>query len=615
MKKLPLLRSAHTLLATVVATLLALALAIASQLFMPSLDASAMPPGPPASGLWHAGAGLRSGELFVGAFVDSAGQQTYCTDVERYEPAAGGAYSTGHQGQFVRSDGSALSESENATVAYLLHRWGGTTDNETAAAVQLGVWALTSPQRAWDTPGMADILRRGNVPNAVAAQSKAMIETSKRYAGPYSVTVTLDAPGHSGTALVSVTSAAGAVTPGLSLSATATGSLTFNSEQGPAPSTSRTWTSTDAATALPLHKAAFGPGGVKVAVGAAPTAAVTWLEPSNPAAQRLLLGPVTAAPHAEQSVAAERPFHVEATTQTATPLGRPGVAITDHLVLAAGADSLWLKDPATGSLVPVAVTSTLWGPIPAPPAETATIPEGTPKVGSVSLLAEGPGTYTSPSIKLPAAGYYVWTTATGPASTGSPAAQAMITPWNSTFGAAAETTVLPWQPEVSTALSATTGTVGDTVRDAVSLAGLPTNLVQGSVTLTMYGPLTDPPAQQASVPEGSHVVATVEVPFTAKDGSATAQSPTFPALTQPGCYTVVASLSESPAHSAFASAFGVPAETVCISAPVVPQSNSVQAVAVLANTGANSVVILGIAAGLLGTGLALGIVSWRRRQS
>lgn len=586
----------------------------------------------PVGGGWTRAAGIHAAEHFVGQYTDSRGQAAYCTDFERMSPEQSTGYDGGHTGAFVRSDGSALTAAENAALSYLLHRWGATADNATAASVQLAVWALTSPGMAWGSAGMDSILRTENLPADVVAKSRSMTETAFNGAGPYTVDISLEAPASDGTvtAVVGVLAANGEPAAGLAAAAALSGPFAL------AEGSAATWTSAGDRHRLSLQRTGLGGGSLKVTVPRTPAAGVTWLLPESSNVQRLLVAAVVEPRSAAAAITDLPAFQPAVTTRTSAARTDAGTAVHDVLSVSiappadggSAAPAPWLSVPGSGIPVSLEVVSTLWGPLDAKPVLQDAVPEGTPSVGSVSTRVDGPGTYSTEGLVVPEPGWYVWTESIAAASAHPAEAADYVLDWQGKFGIVEETTFVPWAPGIRTELSAHEALVGEQVTDTVTGTGFGPFAapVGGTVTLSMYGPLAAPPSLQESVPADAPLHS--EVTVAAANG--TLSSEPFAAFTLPGCYTVVATYPGDELSNPYASAFGEPSETVCVEAASSAESDSAAAAvpvppttpvagapvagarvshapaarAELAQTGARLEVAAGAALVLLGTGLA-----------
>ncbi|GAB3271767.1 hypothetical protein [Arthrobacter pigmenti] len=590
---------------------------------------------------WSKAAGLSGTDDFVGQYRNSDGQTAYCTDFDKLAPLYAEDYDGGHSGPFVRSDGQALSTQENAALSYLLNRWGATSNNEDAAAVQLSVWAMTSPGMAWGSPKMKKFLAHEDLPDRVVHRAKSMTRTAHDNAGPYSVRIILgDASGSGliGKAAVAVLGAGGSPVEGLKVKAKVDGGFTFGNGKS-----TTSWTSGARQQMLQLERTALGSGGVRITVPETPDGGVHWLEPAHGDAQRLLTASVLQPRKAASELSALPAFQPKVTTKTSAAKVEPGGQLHDILkvsVAESGQNSptRWLHQPTTGDPLSMEVTSTLWGPLDQKPGLRNAIPDKTPKVGTVVTRVDGPGTYKTPSLTVAGPGYYVWTGTIDPASTRPQQAARFVEPWQSKFGIADETTLVPWKLKVRTELSQHEVVVGDSVTDLVTVSGLPetaSSQDRGRIRLTMYGPLEQKLDERLDAPEKAPVFAEVRVP--ANNGQQ--RSGTFGPFTESGCYTVVASYAGDERTLPYTSAYGIPDETVCVSPKPQPENEpeppehtqpaaaagtpkgpepSAQEPTIsrpqqLAETGAS--LNLMAAGGIMATGLGLscGILSWRRR--
>ncbi|WP_299165341.1 hypothetical protein [uncultured Arthrobacter sp.] len=582
---------------------------------------------------WTRGAGVHAAVHFVGQYKDAHGRVAYCTDFERLAPDSSGGYDGGHSGGFIRSDGTELTAAENSALSYLLHRWGATSDNATAASVQLAVWALTSPGMAWDSPGMKAILRAEQLPADIVAEARSMTGTAFSEAGPYTVEIGLKPAASEGTvsAAVEVLGANGQPAAGLAAAAELSGPFTLAEKE------SSTWTSGEEPYRLKLLRTGLGSGSLKVSIPRTPAAAVQWLVPNRGDVQRLLFAAVVEPRDAAAAIADLPAFQPAVATKSSAARTHAGAAVHDILTVssapgAGNASVPWLSVPGTDAPVSVEVVSTLWGPLDSKPVLREIVPEETPRVGTVTTRVEGPGEYNTAELVVPAPGWYVWTESINPESALPAAAAPYVLAWQGQFGIAAETTFVPWVPEVRTQLSTNNALVGDQVTDAVTGSGFgpPAPGSEGTITLSMYGPLTERPLPVAEIPADARLHSEVTVPVLNGDQTSDA----FAAFADPGCYTVVATYAGDEHTNAFTSAFGEPSETVCVDlpapaepaeptepgesaspaakdAPAAPAVSDGPAQAVpplqrpeLAQTGARAEVTAGAALVLLGLGLA-----------
>ncbi|WP_285725541.1 hypothetical protein [Psychromicrobium xiongbiense] len=498
---------------------------------------------------WTLGAGLGNSAIWVGQQRNVDGLVVYCTDQPLAAPAVADSYSDGHRGGFVRHDGQSLPEAHNAAVSYLLHRWGSTTDRATAAAVQLAVWAFTSPNAQWGSTGMQAILQAAQLPAAVVDQARTMTEQSLRFAGPYRVDVAWLEPG---LASVQVLGAAGVPVPGLGVRAEVGGAA----QLGGAPS----WVSAETPQTVAVARSSRQSAELRITLDAAPQPHLQWLEPSNPGAQRLFTQAVTGALSVAATLPTPAAVQMQVVTQTSQNRLAAGGALGDALQVSLANGAAWPRDLSSGAALGVRVDSTLWGPFDQPPVESDAVPVGSPTVGTVSTAVNGPGLYQTATLTVQKPGYYVWTETLNPAAQG-PDGAAFL-PWASRFGVASETTAVPWSPQLSTVLTAVQTSDGHALTDTLQILDTPAQPGPLTATLTLYGPLADRPTLSATIPPGAPVVRSVQVP--AVNGTQV----DLGVVDGIGCYTVVTALDAAATVNAVTSAFGEPSETFCRTAPV-----------------------------------------------
>lgn len=515
----------------------------------------------PIPGGWHTGAGVAGTGYFVGQYRTAEGLIAYCTDVERLPPDRASAYSDASTGPFVRSDGSRLSADDNAALAFVLDRWGATDDDEEAAAVQLAVWTLTAIGMGRDTQVMTDFAERQQLAPAIMSRARALVNQARKEAGPYSISASYSPDDTGGRINASVISADGTARSGQQVRAVVEGGLFQDG------STTAEWVSTADAAVLAIERTGFGPGRITITAPTVPAPDAAWLTPRERDVQRLVVAPVSAEAEASVDLPGPTGFSPEVATVTSAIRTVPGSAVHDVLEVSVAPGGRWLMDPVSARPVELDVVSTLWGPLPTSPTEGTAVPAGTPALGTVTTAVTGPGTYQTPALVVSGAGYYVWTETIASSSARPEQASALVTPWSGTFGLPAETTLVPWQPTLSTSLTRSSARPGAVVRDTVTANGFnPADPGGGDadvVTLTLYGPLQQLPGESPDVPAETPIHSEIAVP--AVNGSTI--SGDFARLEDPGCYTVVASFEGSPDEEPFRSAFGIPAETVCVETP------------------------------------------------
>lgn len=100
------------------------------------------------------------------------------------------------------------------------------------------------------------------------------------------------------------------------------------------------------------------------------------------------------------------PFQPVAISSSDARLADPGDAVTDTLTVGSS-NGAWLK--LDGTPIPVTFSGTAYQvPGTLPPVEQVGIPDDAIPLGTVEVVAAGPGTYTSPSVTFPGAGFVTW---------------------------------------------------------------------------------------------------------------------------------------------------------------------------------------------------------------
>ncbi|SMX95172.1 hypothetical protein BSP109_02847 [Brevibacterium sp. Mu109] len=289
----------------------------------------------------------------------------------------------------------------------------------------------------------------------------------------------------------------------------------------------------------------------------------------------------------------------EVSTATSDQRAEPGAELTDTLTVSG------LQPGSTASVV-----STLYGPFDERPEIADSVPDAAPVVGTVTteVTAGDDGTVTAVTgaLTVTERGYYVWHETID--------VTAEQDGWAGKYGEESETTVVPWQPHVTTQTSAQTAQPGAKITDTLAVSGLqPGSTIE--VTTSLYGPLTNKPAEADAPPKDAPVVGTLTLTVTADDnGEATV---TTEALTvnKPGYYVWHETIAETPEHEGWSAVFGQASETTQVIAPPPPPDKPgtpTTSTPNLPNTGAPATLgMLAAGVGLTaGGGLLLGL---RRR--
>jgi len=100
------------------------------------------------------------------------------------------------------------------------------------------------------------------------------------------------------------------------------------------------------------------------------------------------------------------PFQPVAISKSDARLAVPGDAVSDTLTVSSS-NGAWLK--IDGEPIPVTFTGTAYQvPGTLPPVEQAGVPADAVPLGTVEIIATGPGVYTSPTVVFPDAGFVTW---------------------------------------------------------------------------------------------------------------------------------------------------------------------------------------------------------------
>ncbi len=437
-------------------------------------------------------------------------KQTFCIDLQYWYPSPSYRYRALTGSTLVNRDGETVSLEHRRRMAYAMWTFGRTDNPNRQAAVMLYVHSLVGAAR----PGEVDPRA---VNDAVAELYTQIAADSVKYHGPYRVTV--DMPGRlrvgeRGTATVRVLSASGAPVPDVELRLSGTGARVASS-------------------------ASTGADGVaSVAFTPTTAASVTLDAQTEPVAATLpvVYAPTKPAPAANgQRLAAPSSQVVTGTGTTTAFKAHVGVASTaEPATLVVGATS---RDKVTIADVDasyaVTVSARLYGPFRSTGAIAC---NGTP-AWEGQWKAAGPGTYTTPAVKLTKPGWYVYRQVV-PESAGYLGVTTNCTE-------PTERVKVDAQPAVHTTAKQQSGASGAQVTDTVVVTGLAGE--DATVQAALYGPF---PTGDAISCGGTPVwKGTVDA-----HGDGTYTTDAF-ALTEPGYYTY--------RESIVASEFVRGAETAC----------------------------------------------------
>ncbi|MDU7718361.1 MAG: VaFE repeat-containing surface-anchored protein, partial [Cutibacterium avidum] len=143
--------------------------------------------------------------------------QFYCADPDKDGPSAGGTYaSRGSTGSWTREGGAKLSATTVAQLSWVLGKWGATSDNKQAAAVDAATYALQGFPKYQLGSGYGKT--RADAAG-VTARAQSMIAEAKQRAAAGAYNLTVDIPSQVGVrsrykATVTLTNGAGRPVPG-----------------------------------------------------------------------------------------------------------------------------------------------------------------------------------------------------------------------------------------------------------------------------------------------------------------------------------------------------------------------------------------------------------------
>lgn len=175
------------------------------------------------------------------------------------------------------------------------------------------------------------------------------------------------------------------------------------------------------------------------------------------------------------------PFQPKAVSTAMQHLAVPGDPLTDRLVVSS-VNGAWLK--VDGQPIPVILEGTLYQvPGTRPPSQEAPIvlqsvssiavdPDAVP-IGTVTVTATGPGSYISPVITAPAAGFVTWVWEIKKSSQPEWVQPYLADDWSDDYGVPAETTSVRWPIHTTSELREYNVHPGGRAFDIVTVSGFP----------------------------------------------------------------------------------------------------------------------------------------------
>lgn len=203
-------------------------------------------------------------------------------------------------------------------------------------------------------------------------------------------------------------------------------------------------------------------------------------------------------------------------TEVAARKVKTGDKMVDRVTLSITDGATWITDKA-GQPVAISATGTLYGPFPAPLAETDAVPVDAPVVGTEDLSFTEAGTKeTAGALVAPAGGFYTWVWEI-PGSD-------YYDAYKSNFMIPTETAVSQWEVKHHSEVREYTVGPGGRAFDTIEISGMPDDhgdFAGGNgwsadareAKVTVYGPMKDEPST-AEVPADAPVFKEFTIPST-----------------------------------------------------------------------------------------------------
>ena len=220
------------------------------------------------------------------------------------------------------------------------------------------------------------------------------------------------------------------------------------------------------------------------------------------------------------------PFQPEAVSKANSRLVKPGDAVTDTLTVESS-NGRWLKH--NGDLIPVVFEGTAYQvPGTLPPAQGSEVPAGAVPIGTVQVTATGPGTYESPEVILPDAGFVTWVWQVKKASQPEWVRPYIASDWQDDYGINIESHSVRWPLTITSEVREYNVHAGGRAFDRITVTGFPDNHPdfegdgywgpdEKELTHTVYGPFkTDAELTDDLDLENAPVLTTITTP--AKNG-------------------------------------------------------------------------------------------------
>lgn len=167
------------------------------------------------------------------------------------------------------------------------------------------------------------------------------------------------------------------------------------------------------------------------------------------------------------------PFQPVAVSEADQRLAVPGDALTDTITVSSS-NGAWLKKD--GAHIPVVFEGTAYQvPGTLPPAQNAVIDSNAVPLGTVTVTADGPGVYTSPSVVAPTGGFVTWVWEVRKSSQPEWVRDYLAADWADEYGISVETTSVRWPITVTSLMREYNVHPGGRAFDIVTVTGFPAN--------------------------------------------------------------------------------------------------------------------------------------------
>lgn len=194
------------------------------------------------------------------------------------------------------------------------------------------------------------------------------------------------------------------------------------------------------------------------------------------------------------------PFQPKAVSKADQHLAVPGDPLSDTIEVSS-ANGAWLKKD--GGFIPVVLEGTAYQvPGTLPPTQDAGVPTGAVALGTVTVTAAGPGTYTSTPVVAPSGGFVTWVWQVKKASQPQWVRDYVAADWADEYGITVETTSVRWPVTITSLMQEYNVHPGGRAFDTVTVTGFPANHGEftgdgywradvDELVHTVYGPFAD----------------------------------------------------------------------------------------------------------------------------